>query len=92
MKISEKIKLLLDNGIKVYPSASEKLKKMAVTICDEYNVIYKVSATNREGEITGDYKHTQSTINKALEDAIDYVYNKIRKGQTESLNKVSEQL
>lgn len=65
----DKLKKLFDNGIRVYPSV--KNRKFAVTIDDDYNAIYKRKTT------FGEYKHDTKTINKAIEQTIDYLIQKL---------------
>lgn len=73
----DKLKLLQDNNVKVYPMPPTKdmIKlrdfKQAVCIEDRNNLIYKEKMT------IGVYKHTTDTINKALEDAVDYIVSKL---------------
>ena len=45
--------------------------KFAVEILDKRCVIYKRTRT------VGEYKHTTKTINKALKEAIDFVYSRL---------------
>ena len=65
----DKLKKINDNKIRIYPTI--KRKKFAVCIEDDYNAIYKQKKT------VGEYKHTTKTINKALEEAIDFIYDKL---------------
>lgn len=72
MVIHDNLKLLQDNGFCIYPVISKyKPYKQAVCIEDRHNLIYKEKIT------IGVYKHTTDTINKALEDAVDYIVSKL---------------
>ena len=72
MNTHDKIHKLLSDGIIIYPVVSKhKPYKFAVCIEDEYNTIYKKRKTS------GEYKHTSSTINKALNETINYLSKKL---------------
>lgn len=64
-----KLHKVISNGFKIYPVI--KNFKFAVCIEDSRNVVYRKKKT------VGEYKHTTKTINNALLQTIDYVYNKI---------------
>ena len=68
-RIHDKLKKINDNKIRIYPTIRKY--KFAVCIEDDYNAVYKKQKT------VGEYKHTSKTINKALEDAIDYIYKRL---------------
>ena len=69
MEKHDKIKKISDNGLKIYPVIRNR--KFAVCIEDGYNIIYKNKKT------VGIYKHTTATINKAIDEAIDFCYMRI---------------
>lgn len=69
METHNKLHKLSKNDIIVRPTI--KNYKFAVQIVDNRNAVYKKKVT------TGNYKHTSKTINKALEDTVDYVYDKL---------------
>lgn len=68
--ISHKLSLLAKNEIKVYPEHNGR--KMAVCIWDSWKVLY------RKTKNVGEYKHTTATINKALENTVDHVFNLLK--------------
>ncbi len=69
MKEENKLHKVMSNGFKIYPVV--KNFKFAICVEDSRNVVYKKNKT------IGEYKHTTKTINNALLQTIDYVYNKI---------------
>lgn len=68
--ISDRIKVLKDNGIIIYPKFNLR-HQFAVAIEDEYNLLYKKKLT------VGEYKHTTKTINDALTIALETLHKKI---------------
>mgnify|MGYP000250589111 CR=1 FL=1 len=69
MQTHDKLKKLFSNGIRVYPTV--KGNKFVVTIDDDYNAIYKNKVN------LGTTKHTTKTINKAIEDTINYLIERL---------------
>ena len=65
----DKLHKLLSNDIKVYPEIRNR--KFAVCVEDARNIIYKRKRTVWE------YKHTTKSINIAINETIDYIYNKL---------------
>ncbi|WP_417444615.1 hypothetical protein [Joostella sp.] len=66
---SNKISLLLKNDIKIYPETNGF--KLAVCVWDGRQAVFKKKKT------VGAYKHTSKTINEALEQSLNHVYNLI---------------
>lgn len=67
--MNSKHSILIQNGIRIYPEV--KNRKFYVAIEDDYNLLYKKKAI-------GNIDHTTKTINKALEQMVEYVYDKIK--------------
>jgi len=70
--ITDKMKKIHDNGIKIYPKFNKQFR-FAVVVEDQYNVVYKLKKT------IGEYKHTTKSINDAIIKALEYVYDKLNK-------------
>lgn len=68
--INDKLKKIHDNGFKIFPKFNMNFK-FAVAIEDANNIIYKKKIT------VGEYQHTNKTINKAIEIALNHVYSKL---------------
>lgn len=77
MQTHDKLKKLFSNGIRVMPeppsNAMIKARdlKFRVRIEDDYNAIYKNKVN------LGTTKHTTKTINKAIEDTINYLIERL---------------
>lgn len=71
--LGNQLKILFDNQIQVIPELHKTKRKFAVRVIDEYSIIFTETIT------TGEYKHTTNTINKALEETVDYIAKKLTK-------------
>ena len=67
--VHDKLKKIKDNDIIIRPDI--KGHKFAVEILDKRCIIYKRKRT------VGEYKHTTKTINKALKEAVEFVYSRL---------------
>ena len=70
MEKHEKIHFITKNGFKIYPVI--KNKKQAVCIEDNYNAVYK------RKKVVGEYKHNTRTINKALDEALYFICERLK--------------
>ena len=72
--VSDMMKLLHDNGIKIYPKIRliDNINRFAVTIEDEGLKLYNTSPT------MGEYKHTSKTLNEAIETALKSTYERLK--------------
>lgn len=71
MTISDKLKIIHDNGLKTYPV--ERNRRWAIHVEDKYKLIFP------KGFSTGEYKHTTSNqINEAQESTLDWLIEKIK--------------
>jgi hypothetical protein len=68
--ISDKMKRVHDNGLRIYPKFNMQFK-FAVVVEDERNVIYKANKT------IGEYKHTSKTVNDAIIKTLEHIYTKL---------------
>jgi len=71
MMLSKNIQLLLDNGIKVYPEIEPIYSKLVVEVFDEFKIVHTKKIT------TSEITHTSATINKALENTVNYIADKL---------------
>lgn len=72
MTINQKLKIIFDNGLKVYPL--ERNRRWAIHVEDKYKLVFS------KGFSTGEYKHTTSKqINEAQESTLDWLIEKINK-------------
>ncbi len=71
ISVSDKMKKVMDNGIRIYPLFDIN-HKFAVCVEDENNLVYKNQKT------IGEFKHTTQTINEAVILTLNDLYNKIK--------------
>lgn len=70
--ITDKMKKVHDNGMKIYPKFDINFR-FAVVVEDSMNILYKSKKT------IGEYKHTTKSINNAIIKALEHVYDKLNK-------------
>ncbi|QQO97098.1 hypothetical protein Nekkels1_91 [Cellulophaga phage Nekkels_1] len=70
--INTHLAFMIKNGLKVFPVFDARYK-FAVCIEDNFNLMYKSKKT------IGEYKHDSKSINKALEQTLEHIYNKLNK-------------
>lgn len=68
--VSDKIKKLHDNDMKIYPKFN-MAHKFAVCIEDPRKIVYS------KEKVVGEYKHTSRTINTAIEETLNHLYKKL---------------
>lgn len=68
--IHDKLKVLQDNGITIYPVI--RRNKFLVCVEDKFNSIYKSNKT------VGKENHTTKTINDAIQKTINYCFGKFK--------------
>lgn len=68
-RLISKHAILIQNGIKIYPTIV--YNKFRVCIEDEFKLLYKKKTTGR-------IDHDSKSINKALEEMVNFVYKKIQ--------------
>jgi hypothetical protein len=74
MDYPTKFSIVMKNGFKIYPvfKIDRSVNVFAVKVEDEFNLVFKLNKT------VGEYKHNSKTINKALNETVNYIYNKIK--------------
>ncbi len=75
MEVNKKLKELFKAGIKIFP-VHDNRRRFAVSIQDPYKVVFK------KKEIVGEFKHTTKTVNDALIQSLDFVYEKLTNKKT----------